>query len=359
MRFGQFKSFHGLALSIAVLCSFLSACTDKIENAQLAFATPFQGQNFTVGQKLLIKLESSEGYKEDSVIFLLDGKFLSKKRVADSLIVPTDGFKLGYRMISAIVSHGGKNDTVMTNVVLKSNVKPIKLGYKVVNSFPHDTSSYTQGLSYVDGTILESTGRKGSSQLRYVDLISGKAKQQVRLEPQYFGEGSVKISERIIVLTWQENVGLVYDSRNFKQLGTFAYQNSREGWGLTFDGKNILRSDGSNKIWFMNATTYKEEGYLEVYDNNGAVDSLNELEFIDGKIFANVYPSNKIVVINPANGIVESYIDASALTPKNFFKDGEEAQNNVLNGIAWDAKGRRLFVTGKKWPKLYEINLGR
>jgi glutamine cyclotransferase len=204
---------------------------------------------------------------------------------------------------------------------------------------------------------LESTGEKGASQLKWVDLKSGKTLQKTQLDPKYFGEGSLKIGNKIIMLTWQENIGFIFDAITFKQLGTFPYQNSREGWGLTFDGKNILKSDGSNRIWRINADTYKEEGYLEVYDNKGPVNALNELEYINGKIYANVYTTNKIVIINPASGVVEEEIDLAALAPKNYFKTANEQQNNVLNGIAWDAKGKRLFVGGKKWPKLYEIKI--
>ena len=161
------------------------------------------------------------------------------------------------------------------------------------------------------------------------------------------------------MLTWQENLGFIFDAKTFKQIGTFPYQQSREGWGLTFDGKNILRSDGTNKIWFMNTSTYKEERFIEVYDQNGEVANINELEYVNGKIYANVYLTNKIVIINPLNGEVESQIDLTALVPKNFFKTSTEVDNNVLNGIAWDANGKRLFVTGKKWPKLYQIEIAQ
>ncbi len=203
---------------------------------------------------------------------------------------------------------------------------------------------------------MESTGQLDKSLLKWVDLNSGKTLQQTKLDAQYFGEGSLKIGNKIIMLTWLQNIGLVFDAKTLKQLGTFPYEKSKEGWGLAFDGKQILRTDGSNRIWMMNKETYKEEGYIEVYDDAGEVKSLNEIEYINGKIYANVYLTNKIVVINPTSGKVEATIDLSALVPKNFFKVEEEG-NNVLNGIAWDAAGKRLFVTGKKWPKLYQIDL--
>lgn len=343
-------------ISLTFLVFFAIGCGDD-ENVSITFSTPNQGDNFNIGDEIHIKLDVPANTKVDSVIYLLDGKLLSKHANADSILLPSKNLQLGYRMISAIVTQGDKKDTINTNIVLKTNLVPKQLSYKVLSSFPHDTSAYTEGLAFVDGKLLESTGEKGASELKYVDLKSGKTLQRTKLDPQYFGEGSLKIGDKIIMLTWQENLGFIFDAKTFKQIGTFPYQNSREGWGLTFDGKNILRTDGTNRIWSMNPTTFKEESYLEVYDNNGQVNNLNELEFINGKIYANVYLTNKIVIINPTTGVVESQIDLTALVPKNFYKTTDEIQNNVLNGIAWDAKGKRLFVGGKKWPKLYQIEI--
>ncbi|RYG07215.1 MAG: glutaminyl-peptide cyclotransferase, partial [Chitinophagaceae bacterium] len=188
-------------------------------------------------------------------------------------------------------------------------------------------------------------------------LKTGRAIKSVPLKPTYFGEGSVKVGNKIIVLTWEENVGLVYDATTLEEITTFPYQASREGWGLTYDGKQLLRSDGSNKIWLMNADTYREEGFIEVYDNKGPVQQLNELEYIDGKLYANVYGTDKIVVINYKTGVVEAEVDLKKLAPKNYFKSDDDIGNNVLNGIAYDEVGKRLFVTGKKWPHLFEIKL--
>ncbi len=351
MHFGQYK----LIVFIALLL-FLQAC--KNENAvTLSFKSPNQGQTVKVGDEIDINIDLSTAVSLKSVQYLLDGKLFATKQDATSVKLPTKDLKLGYRLITAIVNHDDQIDTLTINIVLKSDVKPVAIDFKVIKTFPHDTSAYTEGLSYVDGKLLESTGEKGQSQLKWVDLNSGKTLQQTKLDDQYFGEGSLKIGDKIIMLTWQENIGFIFDAKTFKQLGTFPYQNSREGWGLAFDGKQVLRTDGTNRIWRMNKETYKEEGYIEVYDDMGEVRNLNEMEFIDGKIYANVYLSNKIVIIDPNSGKVEANIDLSALVPKRFFKTDFEAQNNVLNGIAWDAAGKRLFVTGKKWPKLYQIEI--
>lgn len=331
-------------------------CHDKKE-ASLSFSAPYDGQNFNLGDKFWIQLDVAKELEVDSVTYFVDGKLMGKRKNLDSVFLNTKNLTLGYRIITAIIAKGDKKDTINTNIVLISNLVPKQLSYKIVNIFPHDTTAYTQGLSYVGGKLLESTGEKGTSHLKWVDLKTGKTLQKTSLAPQYFGEGSLKIGDKIIMLTWQENIGFIFDAKTFKQIGTFPYQNSREGWGLTFDGKNILRSDGTNKIWLMNPKSYAEESFIEVYDNKGAVNSLNELEYINGKIYANVYLTNKIIVINPQNGAVEAALDLSALVPKNYFKTLDEEQNNVLNGIAWDEKTKRLFVTGKKWPKLYQISL--
>ena len=360
MRFGLHKkpilSHWEQLICLFFLLVLVAGCRED-ENISITFSKPSQGDNFNIGENINIKLDVPKNVKVDSVTYLVDGKLISKNTAVDSMSLPTANLPLGYRMISAIIKRGEIKDTLNTNIVLKTNRAPKLLTYKIVNTFPHDTSAYTEGLSYFDGKFLESTGEKGASILKYVDVKSGKALQQTKLEPQYFGEGSLKIGDKIIMLTWQENIGFIFDAKTFKQIGTFPYQNSREGWGLAFDGKNILRSDGSNRIWLMNPTTYKEESYIEVYDNKGPVNSINELEFINGKIYANVYLSNRIIIINPLTGEVESQVDLTKLVPQNFYKTTDEVQNNVLNGIAWDAKEKRMFVTGKKWPKMYQIEI--
>ena len=361
MHFGPYrKSFLALLGKVNwIICLALLFAACKDERTAINFSSPNQGDNFYLGDDIKLKLDISENADVNSVAYFIDGKLINTGKPSDSALLKTANLPLGYRLITAIITQGDVKDTINTNIVLTTRRVPEKLNYTVVKAFPHDTSAYTEGLSYVDEKLLESTGEKGASQLKYVDLKSGKTLQKTQLDPQYFGEGSLKIGDKIIMLTWQENLGFVFDGKTLKQLGTFPYEQSREGWGLTFDGKNILRSDGTNKIWLMNASTYKEERFIEVYDQNGALDRLNELEFINGKIYANVYLTNKIVIINPQNGEVEAEIDLTELVPQNYFKTSTEVDNNVLNGIAWDANGKRLFVTGKKWPKLYQIEIAQ
>lgn len=354
MHFGQYRRVK--FLTIAILLIAIQACKNNAP-VYINFKSPDQGQTVKIGDEVDVQLDIPAEVAIQSISYLVDGKLIATKQDSSSFKLATKDLKLGYRMITAIVAYDDKKDTININIALKSDLKPRQLSYNVVKTFPHDTSAYTEGLAYIDGKILESTGENGKSLLKWVDLNSGKALQQAKLDPKYFGEGSLKIGSKIIMLTYRENIGLVFDANTLKQVGTFPYQESREGWGLAFDGKQILRTDGSNRIWKMNAQTYKEEGFIAVYDNMGEVKNLNELEFINGKIYANVYSTNNIVVIDPISGKVEATIDLSALVPKNFFKDFDAQENNVLNGIAWDAAGKRLFVTGKKWPTLYQIDL--
>ncbi len=360
MHFGPIKKRNSATYQILVgivLCiSLFFGCKEKSEPS-FTFTSPNQGQNFKTGETIPLQLDLPKDIKVDEITYWLDTQKIGTSRQNEVVPLATTQLKLGYRMITAIISFEGKKDTISTNIVLRANQKPIQLAYKVMNTFPHDTSAYTEGLAYINGRLLESTGNYGHSKLKWVALKTGKTIQETNLEPQYFGEGSLKIGNKIILLTWKEDIGFIYDAKTFKRLGTFPYETSREGWGLAFDGKNILRSDGSNRIWLMNAETYKEQGFIEVYDDKGPVNNLNELEYIDGKIYANVFTTSQIARIDPATGLIEAIIDLTALVPKNFFKTSEEAQENVLNGIAWDAQSKHLFITGKKWPQLYEIKL--
>ncbi len=352
MLFGHTRNFSILSILFGVVT--LVSCNNKVAQ-YITFKAPFQGESIKSGKLVKIELDIPADTKVDGVTYLIDGKEFAVKSNKDTVMLNTNDLALGYRLITAIVSAGNKKDTITNNIVLKTDKQPIKLSYTVVNTFPHDTSAYTQGLTYTDGSLLESTGRKGFSVVKYVDIKTGKTIKQAKLADNYFGEGSFKLGNKIIVLTWQEMVGIVYDATTLTQISTFPYQNSTEGWGLTFNGKSLLKSDGTNKIWSLDPITFKEESSIEVYDNNGPVNSLNELEYIKGKIYANVYGSHKIVVINPQTGAVEAELDLKDLIPHDYFKTEDDKQNNVLNGIAVNPITRNIYVTGKKWPELFEI----
>jgi glutaminyl-peptide cyclotransferase len=227
---------------------------------------------------------------------------------------------------------------------------PIEYGYKVVKSYAHDRRSFTQGFEFRAGVLYESTGREGMSWIRKWKLDTGEVLQQVDLSPQYFGEGITVLNQRITQLTYKTETGFVYDQTSFKQLRQFNYPG--EGWGLTNDGTRIFMSDGSAQIRMWDANTLKETGRITVRDGAKEVEALNELEYIRGEIWANIWLTDKIVRFSPKDGRVTGWIDlAGILTP------AERTGADVLNGIAFDSIGDRIFVTGKLWPKVFEIKL--
>ena len=222
--------------------------------------------------------------------------------------------------------------------------------YQIVHTYPHDPGAFTQGLVYQDGILYESTGLEGESSIRKVKLETGEVLQKRDLPGPYFGEGIVIWKDRLLELTWQAQTGFIYDLATFAPKGQFEYPG--EGWGLTHDGKRIIMSDGTAQLRFWEPETLKEIGRMTVTSEGQPVARLNELEWVKGEIYANVWETDRIVRIDPKTGKVAGWIDlAGLLTP------AERNATDVLNGIAYDAKGDRLFVTGKRWPKLFEIKL--
>ena len=224
-------------------------------------------------------------------------------------------------------------------------------GYRVVHVYPHDRAAFTQGLEYRGGYLYEGTGRNGQSSLRKVELETGKVLQESDLAQQYFGEGITVLNGRILELTWQSHQGFVYEQSTFRLLRMFEYPG--EGWGLTNDGRQIYMSDGSDQIRLWDAATLAEKRRITVRDGDQPVLELNELEFVRGEIYANVWQTDRIARISPDDGRVLGWIDLTGLLPAA----DRESPDAVLNGIAYDAAADRLFVTGKLWPKLFEIRV--
>jgi glutamine cyclotransferase len=223
-------------------------------------------------------------------------------------------------------------------------------GYRVVHVFPHDPQAFTQGLVYLDGVLYEGTGLNGHSSIRKVKIENGEVLQLQKIDPQYFGEGIAVVGDTIFELTWQSGIGFLYDRASFQRKGTFTYRG--EGWGLTFDGKRLIMSDGSALLQFLDPATQKVISRLEVRDGGSPVLNLNELEYVKGEIFANVWQTNRIARISPKTGRVTGWIDLTGLLSAR-----EAEGTDVMNGIAYDAARDRLFVTGKLWPKVFEIRI--
>jgi glutamine cyclotransferase len=223
--------------------------------------------------------------------------------------------------------------------------------YIVRAAYPHDRGAFTQGLAYEDGFLYEGTGLNGKSSLRKVKLETGEVVQRIELDERYFGEGIAIAGDRIVQLTWTSRVGFVYDKETFAKQREFVYES--EGWGITHDGNQFIMSDGTDWLYFLDQNVFVENRRVQVRDDNGPVRELNELEFIKGEIYANVWRTDKIVRINPETGRVTGEIDLTGILPAA----DRDFSTDVLNGIAYDAEGDRLFVTGKRWPKVFEIDL--
>lgn len=229
--------------------------------------------------------------------------------------------------------------------------KPPVYTYEIVNSYPHDIKAFTQGLQFYNGFLYESTGEEGESSVRQVELQTGKVLKITPLAAEFFGEGLTILNGKIYQITWQNNRAFTYDLNTLQKTNEQTYQ--YEGWGLTSDGKNLIATDGSNKIRFLDPNTLQEINSVEVKNKNSRVEDLNELEYIKGEIWANIWKKDMIVRIDPKDGKVLAWVDLNGLRPQETFKDNEA----VLNGIAYDEQNNRLFVTGKLWPKIFEIKL--
>ena len=243
-------------------------------------------------------------------------------------------------------TNGGLKAT--TDTVADSGIP--RYSFSIVDTYPHDPEAFTQGLAYEDGFLYEGTGLRGSSSLRRVDLETGRVLQRHILDDEIFGEGIVIFEQRIFQLTYTANVGFIYDKSDFDRVGDFSYPT--EGWGLTHDGARLIMSDGTSTLYFRDPHSFDEIGRIEVTEGGRPLQNLNELEYVQGEVYANVFATDLVARISPESGKVAGWIDLRGLLPE---KDRTESQ--VLNGIAYDSDNDRLFVTGKLWPWLYQIKL--
>jgi len=254
--------------------------------------------------------------------------------------------------LASLRCNGGASSNTPSNNAPENTV-PAKLSYQIVNIWPHDPNAFTQGLVVLDGKLLESTGQEGRSSLRNVDLQTGRILKQVEVPEPFFAEGIALLNNKIYQLTWQHQLGFIYDAQSFEKLGQFNYNG--EGWGLTTDGQSLILSDGSNRIRFLDPDSFRVTKTIAVMDGKVPVDQLNELEFVNGEIYANIWHEDRIAVVNPQTGRVTAWIDLAGLLQPGDVDDPEA----VLNGIAYDQSSGRLFVTGKLWPRLFEIKIKR
>ena len=268
--------------------------------------------------------------------------FIPKLRLIMVLALALSSFQCGA---------GGNGDLPPKKPEPPRNAPAATYGYQIVNMWPHDSNAFTQGLILSDGKLLESTGQEGFSSLRRVDLETGKVLKKVDVPLPYFAEGITLLNGKIYQLTWQHQIGFIYDEKSFERVGQFNY--TGEGWGLATDGKSLILSDGSNRLRFLDPSDFHVARTITVLDGQTPVNELNELEFVQGEIYANVWHDNRIATIDPQSGHVTAWIDLNGLMREGELQDSEA----VLNGIAYDQANNRLYVTGKLWPRLFEIRV--
>ena len=293
---------------------------------------------------------SSLKWRTDSGLSDLSGVSRASIRFSEVTMNKTRRTALSILLLIAVTGCGTGQKTPPANANTQKAEQPKKYGYEVVNTYAHDPTAFTQGLQLVNGFLYESTGLAGHSTVRKVDLKTGKVLQKSDLGPRYFGEGLTILNNKIYQLTWTTKIGFVYDIDTFKEVGQFHYD--WEGWGMTNDGVNLIISDGSNSLRFVDPERFNVVRTIEVYRQGRPLTELNELEYINGEIYSNIWHEDVIARINPADGKLLGLIDLSGLT-KGMSLDNED----VLNGIAFDRASNCLLVTGKRWPKLFQIRL--
>ncbi|MBN4046984.1 glutaminyl-peptide cyclotransferase [bacterium AH-315-P13] len=342
-------------LSIILLSVFVLSCGSNSNQKKNDFSivTNVKGKTIANNETLNLSIKNPKNHVIDSVLYTLNGKQLSNNQNLDD-------YKLGKQTIYATIFFEGKTQKTSSSITILNSERPKIYTYNIINEYPHDITSYTQGLEFFKGELYESTGQFGESKLRKVNYKTGEVLKNVDLAKEYFGEGLTILNNNIYQLTWQSGVGFVYDLESFTKKSSFRYGKSIEGWGLCNDGKQLYKSDGTDKIWILNPETLAEQEYIQTYTNKGKIVGMNELEWVNGKIYANRFQLDDVAIqldgvaiINPKNGAVEGVIDFRSLKKKVT----QHKDLDVLNGIAYNPETKTLFVTGKRWDKLFEVEI--
>jgi len=318
----------------------------------VSVVSPKPNATVAIGDSLLIALKSNKKTKRIDSVAVKIGSQAKAKSIGATKNVLVSNQMVGTKSIkiTAFLSDGTK-EHLRQNMTVVSDLVPVNYTFRKINTFAHDPDDFTQGLLIDQGVMYENTGHYGQSVLKKLNWQTREVLQSINLGDQYFGEGIATLNDKIYQLTWREREGFVYDKNTLEKVGSFHY--SQEGWGLTAKEDTLLMSDGSNLIYFMDSGSFQEVKKIQVYDNKGAIDLLNELEFINGKIWANRYETDLIYIIDPDTGKVEGVIDLSGI----FNRDNYDKRIDVLNGIAYDKDTQKIYVTGKWWPKLFEIEI--
>ena len=302
--------------------------------------------SISLGDDISLNITSTNNKVIDSIDY-----FLNNIKIENQIKLNNNN-KVGENLAKVDIYSNGNKISLNKKFDIYSNIKPKLMTYDIINEFNHDQKAYTQGLEIYENFLFESTGLNGKSSLRKINFNTGEIINMINLEYEYFGEGLTVLNDKIYQLTWKNRIGFIYDLE-LNNIGTFNYGNSQEGWGLCNDGNYIYKSDGTSKIWKLDPNTLEEIDFIDVMTDKSRIKNINELEYIDGKIYANTYQQNRdvVIVINPSNGIVENVIDFSGLRDKVL----QKADLDVMNGIAYN-KGK-LFVTCKNCNKIFEVKV--
>ncbi len=321
----------------------------------ITMISPEENTGFKLNDKVNVVLALTDKNRlPDSVVVSFDSKHVTTLKaepweygIPSSFTVTT-----GRKSLKVTSYRGGKGQNTITRfMIIYSDVVPKRYGFRVIHTYPHSRDAFTQGLIYDNGILFEGTGQETGSSLREVELETGKVLRQHNLDASLFGEGITLYRNRIYQVTWENKVGFVYEKSTFNLINKIYY--STPGWGLTTMNDKIVMSDGTNVLYYFEPEMFTVVSRIEVYDNKEKIDSLNELEYINGEIWANIWMSDLIARIDPVSGKVIGYIDLKGLLPAS----DKNPDTDVLNGIAWDDATKRIFVTGKRWPKLFEIKV--
>lgn len=302
-------------------------------------------QNDTVD----VAISSRKDIPLEKVKYLIDGKELPV--IDNKLVIRAN--RLGNKLIEAQISYEGKAATLSKKIRVLAHKAPEIYTYEIISEYPHDMRAFTQGLEFYKDTLYESTGKKGMSSIRKVDFKTGEVLKKIDLKNTYFGEGITIMNDQLVQLTWQSGLGFTYDINSWEKTTSFQYGKSKEGWGLCNDGEKIYKSDGTEKIWILNPNTLVEEDFIETVTNKSIFNKANELEYVEGKIYANVWQKESMMIIDANSGAIEGVINFAGL--KNKVKKHD--QLDVLNGVAYHPTRKTFFVTGKNWDKLFEIKI--
>ncbi|MFL2611334.1 MAG: glutaminyl-peptide cyclotransferase [Flavobacteriaceae bacterium] len=302
---------------------------------------------FTPGDILRVSVKKINELEYDSIVYYKDNKKIDS--------IHEIGKKLGDKKITVRLFKKNNFKEKSLNIRVLSSLTPKLFTYKIVNEYPHDINSYTQGLEFYNNRLFESIGLRGKSALKEIDYKSGKVLRNLSIDDAYFAEGITLFDKKIYQLTWQSKIGFIYDLESFKLIDSFQYKKSIEGWGLCNDGKLLYKSDGTSKIWKINPNTLEEIDFIQVTTNKSIITKINEMEWINGRIYANTYQFNKdiIIIINPDTGSVEGVVDFNGLKKKV----KNHPKIDVLNGIAYNKNSNTIFMTGKNWNKLFELQI--